>query len=81
MHHQEKVSVEGLQVMFMLPSLLGSSRSNTAQDLREADFLLNFPQDPKGDKGKFKLVESSNTTGIHRYLITTFARSYNSDMV
>eukprot|EP00298_Acanthocystis_sp_HF-20_P012304 c19822_g1_i1.p1 GENE.c19822_g1_i1~~c19822_g1_i1.p1 ORF type:complete len:1251 (+),score=556.63 c19822_g1_i1:234-3986(+) len=70
-HAQHPVSSYGLRVMFMIPTFLRARRSNSAQDLRDADFLLNFPQEPKGPQsGTFNLTESSNITGVHKYKLS-----------
>ena len=68
MKPQSPVSPAGLTVMFMLP-FVRSRHSNSAQDLRESDFLLNLPQDPKVPLSDYKLVDWNNVTGVHRFIL------------
>eukprot|EP00299_Pterocystis_sp_00344_P020312 c9965_g1_i1.p1 GENE.c9965_g1_i1~~c9965_g1_i1.p1 ORF type:complete len:1260 (+),score=221.58 c9965_g1_i1:32-3781(+) len=66
----EPVTASGLTVMFILPFVRSGRRtSNVAQDLRETDFLLNFPQDPKEIQKPYNLVDNNNVTGVHRYIL------------
>jgi hypothetical protein len=68
MKAQEPVTVAGLTVMFVLPFMRHHS-SNAALDLRESDFVLNFPQDPKAPDSKVRFVDKNNVTGVHRYAL------------
>jgi len=68
MKPQSPVSPAGLTVMFMLP-FVRSRHSNAAQDLRESDFLLNLPHDPKAPLEDYRVVDKNNVTGVHRFIL------------